>query len=60
MVDDLLAIGCTIEAITILIRYLGGDVAHIALIINLPDIGGAERLKILGLDVYCMCEFTSL
>lgn len=57
MVDDLLATGGTIEATTKLIRRLGGDVAHAAFIINLPEIGGETRLKAAGIDVYSICEF---
>ncbi|MEI8608488.1 adenine phosphoribosyltransferase [Enterovibrio sp. Hal110] len=57
MVDDLLATGGTIEATTKLIRRLGGDVAHAAFIINLPEIGGEIRLQSLGLEVYSLCEF---
>jgi adenine phosphoribosyltransferase len=57
VVDDLLATGGTIEATTKLIRQLGGDVAHAAFVINLPEIGGDERLKGLGLNVYSICEF---
>ncbi|MFL7011146.1 adenine phosphoribosyltransferase [Enterovibrio norvegicus] len=57
MVDDLLATGGTIEATTKLIRRLGGDVAHAAFIINLPEIGGETRLQSLGLEVYSLCEF---
>ncbi|MDD1792990.1 adenine phosphoribosyltransferase [Enterovibrio makurazakiensis] len=57
MVDDLLATGGTIEATTKLIRRLGGEVAHAAFIINLPEIGGEARLEALGLDVYSLCEF---
>ncbi|WP_028024935.1 adenine phosphoribosyltransferase [Enterovibrio calviensis] len=57
MVDDLLATGGTIEATTKLIRRSGGEVAHAAFIINLPEIGGEARLEALGLDVYSLCEF---
>jgi adenine phosphoribosyltransferase len=57
MVDDLLATGGTIEATTKLIRQLGGEVAHAAFVINLPEIGGDKRLEALGIDVYCLCEF---
>lgn len=57
VVDDLLATGGTIEATTKLIRQLGGDVEHAAFVINLPEIGGDERLKGLGLNVYSICEF---
>ncbi|WP_325892075.1 adenine phosphoribosyltransferase [Grimontia sp. NTOU-MAR1] len=57
MVDDLLATGGTIEATTKLIRRLGGDVAHAAFIINLPEIGGEKRLQQNGIDVYSICQF---
>lgn len=57
VVDDLLATGGTIEATVKLIRKLGGEVSHAAFVINLPDIGGEEKLVNLGLDVYSICEF---
>ncbi|WP_339388012.1 adenine phosphoribosyltransferase [Vibrio caribbeanicus] len=57
VVDDLLATGGTVEATVKLIRQLGGDVEHAAFVINLPDIGGEQRLKSLGIDVYSICEF---
>lgn len=57
VVDDLLATGGTIEATVSLIRQLGGEVEHAAFVINLPDIGGDQRLAKLGLTVYSLCEF---
>lgn len=57
VVDDLLATGGTIEATTQLIRQLGGVVEHAAFVINLPEIGGEDRLKTLGLEVFSLCEF---
>ncbi len=57
VVDDLLATGGTIEATTLLIRQLGGEVEHAAFVINLPEIGGDKRLEGLGLNVYSICEF---
>ncbi|MEI8631399.1 adenine phosphoribosyltransferase [Vibrio sp. PP-XX7] len=57
VVDDLLATGGTIEATTILIRQLGGTVEHAAFVINLPEIGGEERLKEMGISVYSLCDF---
>lgn len=57
VVDDLLATGGTIEATAQLIRQLGGEVEHAAFVINLPDIGGEQRLEKLGLKVYSICEF---
>lgn len=57
VIDDLLATGGTIEATVKLIRQLGGEVTNAAFVINLPDIGGEEKLKALGLNVYSICEF---
>ncbi|WP_086983591.1 adenine phosphoribosyltransferase [Vibrio aphrogenes] len=57
VVDDLLATGGTIEATVKLIRQLGGEVTDAAFVINLPDIGGEEKLKALDLTVYSICEF---
>jgi adenine phosphoribosyltransferase len=57
VVDDLLATGGTIEATTTLIRQLGGEVAHAAFVINLPEIGGEKRIQDMGIEVFSLCEF---
>ena len=57
VVDDLLATGGTIEATVKLIRRLGGDVAHAAFVISLPDLGGEQRLLNMGLEISKLCEF---
>ncbi|MBY5949045.1 adenine phosphoribosyltransferase [Photobacterium rosenbergii] len=57
LVDDLLATGGTIEATTKLVRRLGGIVEDAAFVINLPDIGGEERLKGIDLNVFSICNF---
>ncbi|MCL2916789.1 adenine phosphoribosyltransferase [Shewanella litorisediminis] len=57
VIDDLLATGGTIEATVKLIRRLGGDVAHAAFIISLPDLGGEKRLQAMGLEICKLCEF---
>ncbi|GAA4891906.1 adenine phosphoribosyltransferase [Ferrimonas pelagia] len=57
VVDDLLATGGTIDATVKLIRDLGGEVTDAAFVINLPDLGGEQRLKDLGLNVLSLCEF---
>ncbi|WP_369812615.1 adenine phosphoribosyltransferase [Alkalimonas collagenimarina] len=57
MVDDLLATGGTIEATTQLIRRLGGDVAHAAFVIALPELGGVERLEKMGLEVLSLVDY---
>lgn len=57
LVDDLLATGGTIEATTKLVRRLGGIVEDAAFVINLPDIGGEDRLKGIDLNVFSICDF---
>ncbi|QSX31308.1 MULTISPECIES: adenine phosphoribosyltransferase [Shewanella] len=57
VIDDLLATGGTIEATVKLIRRLGGEVAHAAFVISLPDLGGEQRLANQGLEIFKLCEF---
>ena len=44
LVDDLLATGGTALAAAALIEKLGGTVAEMTFIVNLPDVGGAKKL----------------
>jgi len=57
LVDDLLATGGTALAAASLIEKLGGSVAEMAFIVNLPDVGGEKKLKDRGYNVYCLTEF---
>ncbi|WP_322894741.1 MULTISPECIES: adenine phosphoribosyltransferase [unclassified Yoonia] len=57
LVDDLLATGGTAEAGIKLIERLGAQVIGCAFIIDLPDLGGAEKLKKLGMQVHSLCAF---
>ncbi len=57
VVDDLLATGGTAEAGIKLLERLGGEVVGCAFIIDLPELGGRERLETLGMDVNVLCEF---
>lgn len=45
IVDDLLATGGTVEAIAELVRKAGGQVAGLATVIDLPDLGGSKKLS---------------
>jgi adenine phosphoribosyltransferase len=45
IVDDLLATGGTLEATVKMVEKLGGDVIGISLIVDLPFLGGSEKLK---------------
>jgi len=57
LVDDLLATGGTAEAGIRLIERAGAEVVGCAFIIDLPDLGGAARLKKLGMKVHALCAF---
>jgi adenine phosphoribosyltransferase len=57
LIDDLLATGGTISATANLIRNLGGIVEHAGFVIDLPDLGGATRLRSNGVKPFALCEF---
>jgi len=57
LVDDLIATGGTAEAAVKLIRQAGGKVAAACFVVDLPDLGGAERVRRQGVDVITLCEF---
>ena len=55
--DDLIATGGTMMASANLIRKLGGEIVEAAAIIDLPDLGGSQRLNEKGIQTYCLFEF---
>ena len=57
VVDDLLATGGTALAAASLIEKLGGSVAEMAFIVDLPDLGGRRKLEDRGYNVFCLTEF---
>ncbi|MBC7165143.1 MAG: adenine phosphoribosyltransferase [Roseovarius sp.] len=57
LVDDLLATGGTAAAGIRLIERLGGEIRGCAFIVDLPDLGGHERLTGMGMDVHTLCAF---
>ena len=57
LVDDLLATGGTALAAATLIEKLGGEVAEMAFIVNLPEVGGEKVLKDKGYKMYSLTEF---
>ncbi len=57
LVDDLIATGGTAEAAAALIQKLGGVVVECAFVIDLPDLGGVQRLEKLGLQCFALCAF---
>jgi adenine phosphoribosyltransferase len=56
-VDDLIATGGTAEAAVDLLRQGGAEVVGAAFVIDLPDLGGAERLRRLGVPVTALVAF---
>jgi adenine phosphoribosyltransferase len=57
LVDDLIATGGTAEAAIQLIRRSGGEVVAAAFVIDLPDLGGADRLRSQGVAVHTLISF---
>ena len=58
IVDDLIATGGTLLAAAKLFRQLGGEVAGVAAVIDLPSLGGSAKLRAAGLAVHTLCEFS--
>lgn len=57
LVDDLVATGGTATAAAALIQQLGGVVMGCGFVIDLPDVGGTERLQKAGLKPFSLCAF---
>jgi adenine phosphoribosyltransferase len=57
LIDDLIATGGTARAAVRLIREAGGIVAAAGFVIDLPDLGGAERLRADGVLCACLVAF---
>jgi adenine phosphoribosyltransferase len=58
IVDDLIATGGTLLAATKLFRILHGEVVGVAAVIDLPELGGSQRLREAGLKVHALSTFT--
>jgi adenine phosphoribosyltransferase len=57
LVDDLIATGGTALAAIQLLRKAGASVEQALFVIDLPDLGGAERLRKAGLKVNALIDF---
>ncbi|MFZ6046435.1 adenine phosphoribosyltransferase [Pseudomonas sp. CR3202] len=55
--DDLIATGGTLLAAARLVRRLGASVVEAAAIIDLPELGGSERLAEAGIPSFCLTAF---
>ena len=60
LVDDLIATGGTAEAAVKLLRQLGADVVAACFVIDLPELGGAERLRRLDVPVRTLISFEGI
>jgi len=57
LVDDLIATGGTALAAIDLIEQVGGEIVGCGFIIDLVDLGGAEKIRKRGLTVSSLCAF---
>jgi adenine phosphoribosyltransferase len=57
IIDDLIATGGTALAAVKLIEKLGARAMGASFVIDLPDLGGAEKLRALGIHVDAICSF---
>ena len=57
LIDDLIATGGTATAGIELLRRGGAQVVAAGFVIDLPDLGGADRVRALGVPVKALIEF---
>ena len=57
LIDDLIATGGTALAAVELIQLLGAELVAAAFVIDLPDLGGADKLRQAGVKVHSLVGF---
>ena len=57
LVDDLIATGGTAMAAVDLLQKIGATIVAVCFVIDLPEIGGAQRLRDRGVEVRTLMEF---
>jgi adenine phosphoribosyltransferase len=57
LIDDLVATGGTATAAIDLLRKSGGEVVAAAFVIDLPDLGGARKLRDKGVKIHTLVSF---
>jgi len=57
LVDDLVATGGTAEAAVKLLKQIGAEVLAACFVIDLPELGGAEKIRKLGVPVRTLVSF---
>ncbi len=58
LIDDLIATGGTALAGIDLLTRCGAEIVAAAFVIDLPDLGGAERLRAAGVEVRALVNFS--
>ena len=57
LIDDLIATGGTMMAGKKLLEKLGAHVMEGAAIVDLPELGGSEKLRAAGLSLFTLLHF---
>jgi adenine phosphoribosyltransferase len=57
LIDDLIATGGTALAAIHLVERVGGKIDEACFVVDLPDLGGADRLRAQVHDVFTLCAF---
>lgn len=58
MFDDLIATGGTLIAAANLVRRMGAKIYEAAAIIDLPELGGSQKLQDMGIPTFCLTQFS--
>jgi adenine phosphoribosyltransferase len=57
LVDDLIATGGTAEGAVKLLKQMGADIVAACFVIDLPELGGAQKIRDLGVPVRALIAF---
>jgi adenine phosphoribosyltransferase len=57
LIDDLIATGGTAEAAIHVIEQARGQIVAVAVVIDLPELGGRKRIEALGHELVALCAF---
>ena len=57
LIDDLIATGGTMVAAVKLMNRIGVDIIEASAIIDLPDLGGSQKILEQGVSVHAFCDF---
>ncbi len=58
LVDDLIATGGTAEGACKLLKQIGAEVIAACFVIDLPELGGAQKIRAMGIPVQSLVEFS--